>query len=416
MSRFSKVLNVLFLLVFIAVLTVVITTKAMLKLDVEFPEWTGVGSKFSHVEGRELTKRPKVSLANVGSHELQDQSEKYLSDSFPIKEQALLANARLQRVAIEQSAALFGFDVYPTFYGSEGAYYAPQDMLFAGPEVVQSDTAKKYEDAARKYQAFSEKYPEVNMVAYSVQRDKSSFLNPLNSLMSDTVDDDYMQEHFFSVLGNNITVIEDKCDDLEEYDDRFFRTDHHWQMLAAYDAYSHIMSVLSPDSALVSDYQVVTWDNVPFYGSKARQYLCKTKTPDYITDYIIDMSGLTATVDGESVQVPEWFEGFDDYSNDICSTQVFANRYGEYYHGDRLEMHLANDGDNNGKTLLVLADSFSDNVERFFARNYKEVIVIDARKGDVSLGDYVERYSVDDVLFLLSDHNYAFEDVLKALD
>ena len=60
-----------------------------------------------------------ASLEGFSSGEFQIAAEDAVGNCIPMKATALLANAALQRSAIETSNALFGWECYPAFYCSK---------------------------------------------------------------------------------------------------------------------------------------------------------------------------------------------------------------------------------------------------------------------------------------------------------
>ncbi len=63
-----------------------------------------------------------------------------MGNCIPMKAMALLANAALQRSAIEASNALFGWECYPAFYGSSIAEMPSRHRLLEIAEKATGDT------------------------------------------------------------------------------------------------------------------------------------------------------------------------------------------------------------------------------------------------------------------------------------
>ena len=63
-----------------------------------------------------------------------------MGNCIPMKATALLANAALQRSAIETSNALFGWECYPAFYGSSIAEMPSRHRLLEIAEKATGDT------------------------------------------------------------------------------------------------------------------------------------------------------------------------------------------------------------------------------------------------------------------------------------
>lgn len=81
-----------------------------------------------------------ASLEGFGSGEFQIAAEDAVGNCIPMKATALLANAALQRSAIEASNVLFGWECYPAFYGSSIAEMPSQHRLLEIAEKATDDT------------------------------------------------------------------------------------------------------------------------------------------------------------------------------------------------------------------------------------------------------------------------------------
>ena len=76
---------------------------------------------------------------------------------------------------------------------------------------------------------------------------------------------------------------------------------------------------------------------------------------------------------------------------------------GTFIEGDNpiLKYDTAN---KNGKSILMVKESYGNAFAPFLTDNYETVYVVDPRKVDLNLTSFVQQQGIDDVLFL----NYAF--------
>ena len=74
--------------------------------------------------------------------------------------------------------------------------------------------------------------------------------------------------------------------------------------------------------------------------------------------------------------------------------------YSQYYGGG--PVYIENAGENNGKTCLLIGDSFTHCLKRVIANNYKDTIVI--LPGNVKVARTLEslfdEYAIDDVIVM----------------
>lgn len=92
------------------------------RAGISFPDWMAVNATHSNLEGRNYTKLPNASIDAVMSGKFQNTFESYVADLIPMRDEALLANARMQRLSIVPMSVLAGYNYYPTFFGSSYCY------------------------------------------------------------------------------------------------------------------------------------------------------------------------------------------------------------------------------------------------------------------------------------------------------
>ena len=157
----------------------------------------------------------------------------------------------------------------------------------------------------------------------------------------------------------------------------------------------------------------VEWD-VPFYGAVSRLSLCLTREPDYIADYPVAIDGVDVLIDGEKVDSSALAD-YQLYHDGDADDALYTNRYAEYFHTDYGIIELCNDHVADG-TLLIIADSYSNNMERFFTANYRHVYVVDPRHANVSMDEFMDEHTIDNVLFLMGSTTLVSEPVLDSLN
>ena len=384
------------------------------KLDVPVPEELGLEKNRSYLEGKTYASFPEPTLASFESGEFQDGVESFVADRFPARDGVLLANAAWQRSLIEISAVGFGYGVYPTFYGSDYAYDAPRDEVVQILDSANAEQVQTYERAAEAYRSFAERHPELNCYFYEVDRMSSSTRNPTHDLMGPSVDTEFLDEHFFDLLGDRITRIGGSFVDTDALAEAFFRTDHHWNGAAAYGEYAKMLEVMLSDAEPAQVVDCVTWDNVAFYGSTSRSGLCLADRPDHIVDCLVDISGYEVTINGE-FRASEVLNGSGSYERGDVGTDPFTNRYAEYFHGDYGLIRIENSGAQTQESLLIIGDSFDNVVDRYFAANYATVYVYDPRHANLTVEEFLERYEVDDTLFLMGSTVFPTEQAVEQL-
>lgn len=369
----------------------------------------------SYLEGKTYETFPKATLSSFTAGDYQSSIEKFINDRVPFRDSLLLFNAAWQRWLISLSACAHEYAVFPTFYGSSYCYDANHDALYATLKFSTASDIEQYEAAADGFSSLSSRYHDINFYFYRVDRLSSSNNNPTNQLQNNVINTDFLTKHFFNRISG-ISVIESGLlDDQEQSLQVYYRSDHHWNGLPAYYAFTDMIKVMRPDAEAPSELTELRFSDPVFQGSCARAALCPVKEPDLIDDYYIDMSDYRVFVNDE-----EWstqsLQHLDNYLNGDWGSDSFTNRYAEYWHSDFPVLKIENTQASSSKSLLIFRDSYSAPLERYFGTYYKTVYAVDLRHYEGAAGDFISSLSSDDdVLFLMGSTTFSNDSVLSRL-
>ena len=355
--------------------------------------------KTSYLEGKALQPLPSLSIGKFADGTFQDEAEDYLSGCWPARDEAMLSNAALQRMTIEFAATPFGYDVYPTFYGSEVAYDRQHALLCNILKPATNDAITQYEQAAEQYNDFIKRHKDIPVVLYWVDELSSSSNNPTLSLILNPVDSRFLTQHFLDRLDDSAIVIDGTLDSTESWTEEYFRTDHHWNNPIAYDAYCKALDSLAPKSE-PCEFDEIVWEGIPFYGSLARTGLYLPAEPDILVDHWIDLGDTTVTINGEE-QDADSVDHRTAYDNQLYNREPLTNRYSEYYHNDYELIAFKNANAQSEESLLIVGPSYTNNMERFFSKNFRNVYCFDPRKSDSTLEEIMYAHQADRILFLI---------------
>lgn len=353
----------------------------------------------SYLEGREYQLRPDFSVEAFAGRTYQDQMEQYLADNVPERETVLLGNAFAQNLAISCANAFFGFPAYQTFYGSE---YLELPAYDAAAETPTSQKAASPELIASRVEIFGEAMQgsaDINWAFALVERSRNSASNPAHGLSSAPADYEYYRERFLSQLPDACRIVDLRTDDPEQYFEHYFRTDHHWQVSGALVAYDRIMASFGEKPRDFGEPMTVY--EGPFYGSEARSGLL-TRYADSLEDISHDKPAWEVEVDGEKKEIAWLNEGFDPAFDGYQTKERFSNAYAEHFHPDRGHIHIHNPKGTG--SLLIIGDSFTNNIDYLFAYTYADVHILDPRHYDGHLGDFLKETEVDDAVFLMASN------------
>ena len=180
----------------------------------------------------------------------------------------------------------------------------------------------------------------------------------------------------------------------------YFKTDHHWTMDGAYCGYEAFMDASGGRAVSKDDFQYK--EESEFYGAlyqKARSQMDKPEA-DTLEYYDVaeenDLSIVMRVIyeDGSSLEYGENSTLFDYEKED----------YTFFLGGDQPLIEITNNLIDDGKTIIVIKDSYANALVPWLVNNYKQVILIDPRSFEGSLNEEIERYEADELAVV----NYVF--------
>ena len=221
-----------------------------------------------------------------------------------------------------------------------------------------------------------------------------------------------------------INVYMTLSDHLDEY--IYYRTDHHWTARGAYYGYEAFMEVMrntvseelrdegESDTAAedkannmfkpVNPEDFKKHEEKGFLGYLYRQAQSPEleKHPDTIEWYDLNEDG-NITIrdeyykDGESIQYDSVIFAKDDDGS-------YKNDYSLFLGGDQPLIEMTNNGNPDGRTLIIIKDSYCNCFAPWVIQNFHKVVMIDPRTYEGGLSELLERYKPDDLMLM----NYVF--------
>lgn len=207
-------------------------------------------------------------------------------------------------------------------------------------------------------------------------------------------------EYIFGSMGDGVhsikvldTLIKHNADG--EY--VYFRTDHHWTALGAYHAYERFCEASGQTAASLDSFKKVTYKN--FHGSFYRDTKSNAlkNHPDKIVAYIPPSTNSIAITNMDGSKM-DW-----NIITDV-STWNSTAKYSTFIGGDNPFSVVKNPNVKNGKSVMLIKESFGNAFAPFLVENYENVYIVDYRYiknvDQRSLTQMVDKYKIDDVLFV----------------
>lgn len=198
-------------------------------------------------------------------------------------------------------------------------------------------------------------------------------------------------EMFKKNLNKNIKVGELKVDSIKEYNNIFFKTDHHWTCEGASQGYMEIMNLLDVN-IYNKDFKCVKIDN-KFRGSLANRFKDKKVYDEFS---YIDSNLKYEVLINDKVNLKY-------KPKKANANNMFFDYYVGFYYGffGKVVYDFKNDKEN----LLILADSYSWAIDDLIASNFNKTHVINLmfdeyKNGKFDFKNYVKENNITKVLIL----------------
>lgn len=272
-----------------------------------------------------------------------------------------------------------------------------QTLLVANDAIMEmfisNQTAEtKYVEVVNYY---AEKLPEniqlFNMLLPTQLEFKEPIYKNLQDSQKETID------NIYSELDSRVVTV-DAYSELSKHSDEYiyFRTDHHWTPLGAYYGYRAFMNEEGGDAVEKDDYETGSIKGV--LGYLYNRVSDITISPDTIEWYDIDYDNHIETL----------IHGVDENGEFYIHDGVMYDRskanYSFFFGSDHGLIEMTNSENPNGKTLVVLRESYSNVLAPWLIESYSKVILVDPRICKVDFQSIIDKYNPDEVLIT----NYIF--------
>lgn len=197
----------------------------------------------------------------------------------------------------------------------------------------------------------------------------------------------------------------------------FFKTDHHWAIEGAWEAYRQIVKLINAKTGLSfqakEPQKCFEVEGIEFHGSYAKT-AGFTQLFDRIIDCKTDLPNYTLHFN-DQFELPRNDREIQRFSTD----DIFKNYYAYYFGNDYGFLHYKSSI--NERKILLLVDSYSNSMEHLFTAHYGDVYVVDLRHYEKDMGGFfdlkafVNNRGIDDVLFILSTSwvIFGYDDVVS---
>ena len=190
----------------------------------------------------------------------------------------------------------------------------------------------------------------------------------------------------------NVDVFDTLAQHSNEY--IYFRTDHHWQPLGAYYAAQQFAAAAAVPFTPLGDYEPAQKENFcgTMYGYT--NYLADLqKYPDTFY-YYKPKTEYTIRYYDETFQNPQEGKLFYEFASGV---NIYSTILGGDVNIAEIQSHTG-----NGRTLVIIKNSFGNAVVPFLVNSFDKVYVVDFRHVRIGMQDLFRKVGATDVLFCMA--------------
>ena len=378
-------------------LTIAVFLLAVFGFSLAF--WILPDRDFSEQENRALRTLPAFTLEKLASGKFSDEINDYFADQFPIRD-ALVGVKGFAEIAMgkrENDGILLGAD----------GYLAKRrfDMMLQNGEILPD------------MDAFDEAH--VRDAAEAIRRVSESLEVPFSVFLTGrTVDvaasklayPSSYSDALLALLREELGTMEGYIDSvplyrerLENGEDVYYRTDHHWTSLGAYYA-----SVAFCNANDIVPYELDTYETVvktgfmgTLYGWAGKPASLK-ENPDYTVAHYPHIG--YSMIAGNS---GNWY-------NTSALNYNYNNYAGMFINGDN-PLTLITSENKNGRTLMIFKESYGNAFVPFMIDYFEQIVVVDIREETKGTGALIDQYGVTDVIFINNcQAAISFEEIIRS--
>ena len=336
---------------------------------------------YSPVEKRELQTRPEISITKVLDGRFQRKYESYLRDQFP---------GRDHWVSFQTDMELFmGKNEIHNVYIGKNHYLLEH---YTEKEFDPQQISKNLQ-ALEKFVGKAKQNADVHVMMVPtkswVLREKLPAFAP-----------HYKEQKFYDALQqklekDDVLISVEPVLDAHKEEEIYYRTDHHWTTLGAWYAYEQYTKAVGGDLQRAQGKKKFRCISKDFYGTTYAK-INYARQADKIEIYEpADKLRVVYNMGEKKTKTL--------YDVSFLKT---ADQYSVFTGGNQAVLEITG-GIKDGKTLLLIKDSFANSILPFLAEDYEKLVVVDLRQLNVSGDRLLEMFSPTDILILYNSAQFA---------
>lgn len=352
------------------------------------------GKKYSVFEKRDLAKFPKTNVKTITKAKFQSGLDNFLNDHVVFRDQCIYTTTMVDKIMGRAEKA--------------GVYFGEDGYLIEKPvEVKPTDMKENVKYLSKFVNMASKGMGSKNVKVVLIPNKENVLADKMPKYAPVSTDNIKMKEMLWKELKDKNQIV-DLTKALQKHKDEYiyYKTDHHWTSLGAKYGYEAMMDAMGEKKLTGEKSKVVSDD---FLGTTYNK-IHYAPQKDLITKYDIKTAENVDVVCEDSEEI--------DQNDSLYYEKALkkADKY-EYFMGGNFGVLGVHTGCKNGKTLVLLKDSFANCIIPFLSNNYENIIMIDVRYLGSSIFETLEQLEkIDKLVVLFNDEKLMSNNNLWTLE
>ena len=362
---------------------IIIAVFGLLIVSLGLLSWLTPDAEFSENENRVLQQLPRLTADTVKSGDFGDEVEDYLSDQFWQRDRWTAIRSRAKMLLLNR-------DIGGVYLADDGYYIekvTPNDL--DGERLAKNlQTLRQFFDRCAENGMAAE-----NMTFLPVPTPGCILRDKLPEYATLFDGDAVFAKMETALEGYRLPDLREPFAAAAGERQLYYRTDHHWTTAGAllgYQCYRAALGLPVPDEA---DFTVEEYPG--FRGTLYSKVLDANAATDTVMLY--RQPGDTG-----------WSVRYDNTDHAGCydTAKLSQKDMYEVFFGGNWPTVTIRGGEENGRRLLVLKDSYANAFLPFAAADYEEIVAVDLRYYLGSLSELMQQEGITDLLVLYSTSSF----------
>lgn len=325
---------------------------------------------FSDLENRYLQQLPEFSFKELFDGDYTADFESYIEDQFPYRDTWITFKNELERLIGKQ-------EVNGVYFGEDDYYFEVKDTYDA-EQLLRNITYINLLNSKLEEQGIHTTFFPIYS-SYMYYGDKLPTNAPVVNELEIT---EALKQYLEMDVVDSYEILQQHKDE-----NLYFKSDHHWNQLGAYYAYTALADIYGFEANSLESYTKKCSDT-PFIGTLYSKAPIFSYPGDEFCYYDDELE--------YSVYIHDTQETFDS----LYFTENLSNKdkYVTFLGGNNGAVQISSNA-NTGRKLVMLKDSYSHALAPLLVAHFDEIVLIDMRYFKMPISQFMQEFQPTDVLY-----------------